>query len=99
MATRTSARSPIQELTLMPSPLSETKALPIHSLPIGDCRLPISVADDSRKSAIFTVVCVSLAVIVPAMFWGIPSNLDLTNHFRFVLPFYDAIAGGNLYPG
>ena len=90
----------------MPSPLSETKALPIHSLPIADCRLPISVADDSRKSAIgnrqlaiFTVVCVSLAVIVPAMFWGIPSNLDLTNHFRFVLPFYDAIAGGNLYPG
>ncbi|HJP94568.1 MAG TPA: 6-pyruvoyl-tetrahydropterin synthase-related protein [Pyrinomonadaceae bacterium] len=44
------------------------------------------------------ILAVSLAVIVPAMFWGIPSNLDLTNHFRFALPFYDAIASGNLYP-
>jgi uncharacterized membrane protein (UPF0136 family) len=31
--------------------------------------------------------------------WGVPSNLDLSNHFRFTLPFHDAIAGGNLYPG
>src|ERR1043165_1937043 len=29
---------------------------------------------------------------------AIPSNLDLTNHFRFALPFYDAIASGNVYP-
>jgi 6-pyruvoyl-tetrahydropterin synthase related domain len=48
---------------------------------------------------ITTVICVSLALLIPAMFWGIPSNLDLTNHFRFALPFYDAIAGGRLYPG
>src|SRR5215203_7475397 len=45
------------------------------------------------------VVGVSLAVILPALVWGIPSNLDLTNHFRFALPFYDAIAAGDLYPG
>ena len=36
---------------------------------------------------------------MPAILWGIPSNLDLTNHFRFALPFYDAIAAGDLYPG
>ena len=45
------------------------------------------------------VVLVSFAAIVPAILWGIPSNLDLTNHFRFTLPFYDAIAAGDLYPG
>src|SRR5687768_8588636 len=45
------------------------------------------------------IVGVSLAVILPALVLGIPSNLDLTNHFRFALPFYDAIAAGDLYPG
>jgi uncharacterized membrane protein len=46
----------------------------------------------------FAVVA-SFLTIVPAIVWGIPSNLDLTNHFRFTLPFYDAIAGGDFYPG
>ena len=45
------------------------------------------------------VIAISLAAIVPTFLWGIPSNLDLSNHFRFALPFYDAIAGGHLYPG
>jgi hypothetical protein len=78
--------------------LSETK-----SLPIADCQLPIEAADSNKsvignwQSAIPFIV--SLAVIVPAVVWGIPSNLDLTNHFRFALPFHDAIVAGNLYPG
>ncbi len=45
------------------------------------------------------VIAASLAVIFPTFIWGIPSNLDLSNHFRFALPFYDAIAGGHFYPG
>lgn len=45
------------------------------------------------------VIAISVAVIVPAFIWGIPSNQDLANHFRFTLPFTDAIAGGRLYPG
>lgn len=45
------------------------------------------------------VVAISLAVVVPTFLWGVPSNLDLSNHFRFALPFCDAIAGGHLYPG
>lgn len=45
------------------------------------------------------VVAISLAVIVPMFIWGVPSNLDLSNHFRFTLPFYDAIAAGTPYPG
>lgn len=45
------------------------------------------------------VVLISLLLIAPIAFFGIPSNLDLSNHFRFALPFYDAITSGNLYPG
>ena len=52
-----------------------------------------------RQPAVVFAVVASFAVIVPAILWGIPSNLDLTNHFRFTLPFYDAIAAGDLYPG
>jgi hypothetical protein len=40
-----------------------------------------------------------LAVILPMIFWGVPSALDLSNHFRFALPFYDALRAGHLYPG
>ena len=52
-----------------------------------------------RQSAIAFVVAVSFATIIPAILWGIPSNLDLTNHFRFAVPFHDAIAHGDVYPG
>jgi uncharacterized membrane protein len=45
------------------------------------------------------VIAVSVVVIVPALLFGIPSNRDLSNHFRFALPFYDGIVGGNFYPG
>ena len=51
------------------------------------------------QSAIALAVAYSFLTIVPAILWGIPSNLDLTNHFRFALPFHDAIAAGDLYPG
>jgi hypothetical protein len=49
--------------------------------------------------SIALVVVASFLAIAPAILWGIPSNLDLTNHFRFALPFYDAIVAGDLYPG
>jgi uncharacterized membrane protein len=52
----------------------------------------------AAKRAAF-VVAVSVVAIVPALVFGIPSNRDLSNHFRFALPFYDAIAHGNFYPG
>src|SRR5690349_6902830 len=51
------------------------------------------------RPAIGFAVVASFVVMVPAILWGIPSNLDLTNHFRFALPFYDAIVAGNPYPG
>ena len=73
-------------------------------MPIADCQLPISLTADSPQSAtgnwqLAILISVSLAVIAPTLLWGIPSNLDLTNHFRFALPFYDAIVAGDIYPG
>lgn len=53
----------------------------------------------NRQPAIAFAIVTSILAIVPAIIWGIPSNLDLTNHFRFAVPFYDAIAAGDLYPG
>ena len=45
------------------------------------------------------LVLVAGATLTPTLFWGIPSNHDLSNHFRFELPFYDALRAGHLYPG
>jgi len=45
------------------------------------------------------LVLVAGATLAPTLFWGIPSNHDLSNHFRFELPFYDALRAGHLYPG
>ena len=45
------------------------------------------------------LVFVSFAIVGPAIIWGIPTNRNLYNHFRFMLPFYDAIRSGNWYPG
>jgi hypothetical protein len=79
----------------MPSPFSETKTLPISIIRFHPRLTNRGLHGFTRIYPVW----VSLAVVVPALVWGIPSNLDLTNHFRFALPFYDAIAGGNLYPG
>ena len=44
------------------------------------------------------VIAVSVLAVIPVLLFGVPSNRDLSNHFRFALPFYDAIAHGNFYP-
>src|SRR6266567_2530489 len=45
------------------------------------------------------VAAVGIAVVSPILFYGFPSSLDLSNHFRFALPFYDALRSGHVYPG
>ncbi len=45
------------------------------------------------------MILVSLIFIAPALCFGIPSNKDLLNHFRFALPFFDSLSSGELYPG
>src|SRR6266571_1968540 len=41
----------------------------------------------------------AIVAVSPILFYGFPSALDLSNHFRFALPFYDALRSGHLYPG
>lgn len=68
---------------------------------------PISFPEKRSFAASFSpetihmiaVAVVGIAVISPMLFWGVPSNRDLSNHFRFALPFYDAFRSGHLYPG
>ena len=38
-------------------------------------------------------------VILPAILLGMPKNYDLANHYKFAIPFYEALRAGNLYPG
>ena len=45
------------------------------------------------------VIGVSILAMAPMLSFGVPSNGDLSNHFRFALPFHDAIAAGNVYAG
>jgi 6-pyruvoyl-tetrahydropterin synthase related domain len=58
---------------------------------------PNTLQPDTRN--ILWIVIVSVAIMAPAIIFGVPSNHDLTNHFRFALPFYDAIRLGHFYPG
>src|SRR2546425_13107956 len=53
----------------------------------------------TRNRCVLLVVLVGIAIMAPAMIFGIPSNRDLSNHFRFALPFYDALRSGHFYPG
>ena len=48
---------------------------------------------------VLTLLGVAILAVSPILFYGFPSNLDLSNHFRFALPFYDALRSGHLYPG
>ena len=45
------------------------------------------------------LVLVAIAIMMPLLLWGVPANNDLSNHFRFALPFYDALRSGHFYPG
>jgi hypothetical protein len=59
--------------------------------------LATSLSPETRH--VIVLALVGVGVVVPMLFWGIPSALDLSNHFRFALPFYDAVRGGHMYPG
>src|SRR5437667_4365800 len=43
------------------------------------------------------LVLVAIAIMGPLLLWGVPSNNDLSNHFRFALPFYDTLRSGHFY--
>src|SRR5207245_4662156 len=54
---------------------------------VQTCALPIS----AEAKRLLAVVMASAVIIAPALIYGVPSNIDLFNHFRFALPFYDEI--------
>src|SRR6266542_252869 len=56
-----------------------------------------SLSPETR--GILWLALVSLAVMTPTLVWGIPASRDLTNHFRFALPFYESMRAGSFYPG
>jgi hypothetical protein len=59
----------------------------------------ISVGEASfDKARVALVIVAAVAILVPALIYGVPSNRDLFNHFRFALPFYDSLRSGHLYP-
>lgn len=70
---------------------------------------PRSITWSSKKSFVrglspetthvLTLLGVAIVAVSPILFYGFPSALDLSNHFRFALPFYDALRSGHLYPG
>lgn len=59
--------------------------------------LASSLSPETKR--VIVVVLVAAGIMTPTLFWGIPSNNDLSNHFRFALPFYDALRSGHFYPG
>jgi 6-pyruvoyl-tetrahydropterin synthase related domain len=65
--------------------------------------LPLGRSFDFRlrpeTKHLIILVLAAASTLAPTLIWGIPSNRDLSNHFRFALPFYDALRSGNLYPG
>ncbi|MBA3441423.1 MAG: hypothetical protein H0T92_16310 [Pyrinomonadaceae bacterium] len=44
------------------------------------------------------VAAVGIMALLPAILLGIPDGPDIFNHYRFAVPFYDAILAGDLYP-
>ena len=83
------------------------KAPPPHSYSLRRNMRAITFSEPSSQEVDFSasririavIMAISIGVIVPAVFWGIPSSRDLDNHFRFALPFFDALAHGHWYPG
>src|SRR5829696_1705507 len=52
-----------------------------------------------KRWPVLCVAAVAVLALAPAMLRGVPSNIDLWNHYRLALPFYDSLSSGDLYPG
>ena len=70
-----------------------SRAVTIHSI-----RSSVSWLSPETKQILW-VVLAAFAIMSPTFFWGVPASQDLTNHFRFALPFYDSLRAGHFHPG
>jgi hypothetical protein len=57
----------------------------------------LAISPETRR--LFWLALAGAAILTPTLLWGIPSSRDLSNHFRFALPFYDSLRAGHLSPG
>jgi chromate transport protein ChrA len=52
-----------------------------------------------KRWPVLCVAAVAVLALAPAVLRGVPSNIDLWNHYRLALPLYDAVRQGDLSPG
>ena len=69
-----------------------------RAITMNGFRSSVASISPETKQLIF-VALASIAIMAPMLIWGMPSARDLSNHFRFALPFYDSLRAGHLYPG
>jgi hypothetical protein len=51
------------------------------------------------RNAVLILFGFAALLMVPIAIWGIPEGADLSNHYRYALPFYESIQKGDFYPG
>jgi uncharacterized membrane protein (UPF0136 family) len=69
-----------------------------RAITLNAVRSSVTSISPETKQLIF-VVLAGLAIMSPTLVWGMPSSRDLSNHFRFALPFYDSLRACHFYPG
>lgn len=47
---------------------------------------------------LITALIFAFAIMLPVLFWGIPSGHDLKHHFQCAIVFYDSIQSGDWFP-
>jgi 4-amino-4-deoxy-L-arabinose transferase-like glycosyltransferase len=57
------------------------------------------IAFIKRSGPALLALFAGAVALLPVVIWGVPSNPDLANHYRFALPFYEAIQRGDFHPG
>ena len=70
-----------------------------HSAPTGRALTILQANRSTEAKSILIVSLAGIMALVPLIIWGFPEGADLINHYRFALPFYEAIRRGEFYPG
>jgi hypothetical protein len=52
----------------------------------------------TEKFYLLVLAAVSVAVILPVLFYGIPYGYDLPHHYQCAMTFYEAFLTGDFYP-
>lgn len=67
---------------------------------IGRKRTPVATRRRKQDLRFALIIAgISVAVLLPIVFLGIPNGADLPNHMRFAQPFLEGIQSGHWHPG